>query len=153
MIKPTLQQKINEAMKARDQVRVLTLKMLSSELHNAEIDNHGDLTEEQEIVVLQKEVKKRRDAVEAYEKVGATDKADREKREMEILSEYLPEQMSDEEINVLIGQIILEMEQDHTSSEGLRGASMGKVIGAVKAKAGPRADGGKIASLVKERLQ
>jgi hypothetical protein len=115
--------------------------------------NHGDLSEEQEMVVLQKEVKKRRDAVEAYEKAGATDKADREKKEMEILSEYLPEQMSDEEINMLIGQVILEMEQDPTSSEGLRGANMGKVIGAVKAKAGPSADGGRIASLVKAKLQ
>lgn len=146
MIKTTLQQHINEAMKARDQVRVLTLKMLSSELHNAEIDNYGELSEEQEFAVLNKEVKKRRDAIEAYEKGGAPEKAEREKEELMILEEFMPAQLSDEEINKLIDQAILAV-----NPQGMQ--DMGKMIGAVKELAGASADGGRIASLVKAKLQ
>jgi len=146
MIKPDLQKQINEAMKARSEVKVSTLKMLSSELHNAEIDNHGDLSEEQELSVVNKEVKKRKDAIEAYQKGGATEKADREKQELAILEEYLPEQMSDGDLQKIVDEAIMEI-----NPQGMQ--DMGKVMGIVKAKAGPTADGGRIASLVKEKLQ
>lgn len=146
MIRDNLQKQIVDAMKARDEVRVSTLKMLSSELHNAEIDNRGELNEEQELSVVNKEAKKRRDAIEAYEKGGASDKAAREKQELAILEEFMPAQMGDDELVSLVDQAIME-----TTPQGM--PDMGRVIGIVKAKAGSSADGSRIASLVKEKLQ
>ena len=151
MIKPTLQKQINEALKAREEVRVSTLKLLSSELHNAEIDNRGELKEEQELTVVGKEVKKRKDAIEAYSaaaatgRVGAEEKANREKEELKILEEFLPQQMSDEELGSLVEQAILEI-----NPLGIQ--DMGKVVGHIKAKTGAAADGSKIALLVKQKL-
>jgi uncharacterized protein len=145
MVKATLQQQINEAMKARNEVRVSTLKMLSAELHNEWINKQRELTSEEEIAVVNKEAKKRRDAIEAYEKVGASDKAEREKQELVILEEFLPEQMSDDELQKIVDQMVSEI-----NPQGMQ--DMGKVIGAVKAKAGSNADGARIASLVKQKL-
>jgi uncharacterized protein YqeY len=132
-------------MKAKDEVRLATLKLLSSELHNEWIAKQHNLSEEEELVVVRREVKKRKDAVDSYEKVGRPDRAETEKAEMAILEEFLPAQMSDEELNQLISESINQL-----SVTGM--AEMGKVIGAVKAKAVARADGARIANMVKEKL-
>ncbi len=145
MVKDNLQIKINEALKARDELRLSTLKMLSSEIHNAEIDNKGVLSKEQELVVVNKEAKKRKDAIEAYEKAGAMDRAERERQELAILQEYLPKQLGDAELTLMVDQAIMEI-----NPQGL--GDMSKVIGVVKAKVGAQADGGRIASLVKDKL-
>lgn len=145
MISQTIQAQIKEAMKARDSVRLSTLKMLSAELHNAAIDNHGELNEEQEIAVVKKEAKKRRDAIEAYEKAGSADRAENEKKELEILQEFLPAEMSDEDLGKVISEIIAETRASNM-------ADMGKVMSAVMAKTNGQANGSRVSAMVREKL-
>lgn len=146
MITDKLQAQINKALKEGENVRVTTLRMLSSALHNAEIDNKREkLTKEQEMVIVKKEAKKRKDAIEIYEKGGAQEKADLEKKELEILKEFLPEEMGDSDLE----KIVLEaIDQLKVSSM----ADMGKVIGIVMGKAKGQADGKRVSQMVKSKL-
>ncbi len=145
MIANTINQKIAEALKAKDEIRLSTLRMLSSALNYERIAKQHDLSEEEELVVVQKEAKKRKDAIEAYEKAGATDRADKEKTELDILKKYLPVEMSAEELVKIINEVVGELR-----AEGMKDA--GKVIGAVMKKAAGRAEGSKVAEIVKSKL-
>jgi len=145
MIASTINQKIAEALKAKDEIRLSTLRMLSSALNYERIAKQHDLSEEEELVVVQKEAKKRKDAIEAYEKAGATDRADKEKTELDILKKYLPVEMSAEELVKIINEVVGELR-----AEGMKDA--GKVIGAVMKKAAGRAEGSKVAEIVKSKL-
>lgn len=145
MIAQTIKDQIKEAMKARDSVRLSTLKMLSAELHNATIDNHGELTEEQEIAVVKKEAKKRRDAIEAYEKAGSPDRAESERQELTILQEFLPAEMSDEDLEKAVSEVIVE-----TNASSM--ADIGKVMSSVMAKTNGQADGSRVSAMVREKL-
>ena len=128
MIGDKLQKIIGEAMKAHDEVRVSTLRLLSSAF-NYEIG---------------RQAKQRRDSIEAYKKAGANDRAEKEQKELEILQEFLPPEMSDEELVKLVDQAI-----GQTGAMAM--SDMGKVIGLVKEKA-PTADGAKIAGVVRSKL-
>ncbi len=155
MISAEITKKIGEAMKARDAIRLSTLRMLSSTLNYEKIAKQHDLTSDEELIVVKKEAKKRTDAIEAL--TGALDKQtstspeeirkriEKEETELKILKEYLPEEMGEGELNDLVSETIKQM-----NATGI--AEMGKVIGAVKAKAGMRADGSVIAKLVREAL-
>ncbi|OGM18738.1 hypothetical protein A2685_02155 [Candidatus Woesebacteria bacterium RIFCSPHIGHO2_01_FULL_37_10] len=145
MIASTINQKIAEALKAKDEIRLSTLRMLSSALNYERIAKQHDLSEEEELVVVQKEAKKRKDAIEAYEKAGATDRADKEKTELDILKKYLPVEMSAEELVKIINEVVGELR-----AEGMKDA--GKVIGAVMNKVAGRAEGSKVAEIVKSKL-
>jgi len=144
MISDTIQKQIIEAMKAHDEIKLSTLRMLSSELHNFKID-HPEMTEEEELVVVKKEAKKRKDAIEAYEKAGITDRAEKEKAELAVLQEFLPAEVGGEGLEKLVDEAIAE-----TGAQDM--ASMGRVIGAVMAKSKGSADGAKVAELVKQKL-
>lgn len=145
MISDTITQKIAEAMKARDEIRLSTLRLLSSALNYERIAKQHDLSVEEELVVVRREAKKRKDAIEAYEKAGAMDRAEKEKKELAILEEYLPAQMPEEELVNLVNQAIEE-------AGAKTMAEMGKVVGAVMAKAKGQADGAKVSELVKSKL-
>ena len=145
MIKDTITQRIAEALKSRDEIRLSTLRLLLSALNYARIDKRSDLTEEEELDIVRKEAKKRKDAIEAYEKAGAKDRAEKEGKELEILKEYLPEDMSDEEIEKLIIEGI-----KNTGAVQIK--DMGKVIGFVMQAAKGQADGKKVTELVKNKL-
>ncbi|MBX4206068.1 GatB/YqeY domain-containing protein [Candidatus Microgenomates bacterium] len=144
MIVDNLNKQIVEAMKAHDSVRVSTLKLLLSEIKNYQID-HPQMTQEEEMAVVKKEAKKRKDAVEAYSKANRVDLADKEALELTILKEYLPEEMSDSELERLVNEAITE-----TSATSLQ--EMGKVIGLVVKKSADLADGAKVSSLVRQKL-
>jgi len=145
MIVQSINQKIQEAMKARDDIRVSTLRLLSSAFNYDRIAKQHELTEEEELAVVRREAKKRVEAIEAYEKAKVQEKADREKKELTILEEFLPQQMGDEELTKVVDEAI-----------SLVGASsiadMGKVMGEVMGKTAGRADGGRVSQLVKKRL-
>ena len=145
MIVDKIRSQIMEAMKARDEVRLSTLKLLSSALNYEKIDKMHDLTEEEELLVVSKEAKQRRDSIEAYAKAGATDLAEKERAELKILEEYLPAQMSDEDLSKLVDEAINQI--GATSI-----ADMGKVIGAVSAKVNGQADSSRIAMVAKAKL-
>ena len=145
MITDTITQKIGEALKAHDEIRLSTLRLLSSAFNYEFIAKQHKLSEDEELIVVRKEAKKRKEAIEAYKKAGYKDRADKEAKELSILQEYLPPEVSDEELSKIIDEVINEMRPTSL-------AEMGKVIGAVKAKTGGNAEGSKIALLVRQRL-
>ena len=156
MIVDSIQKQIFEAMKAKDEVKLSTLKMLSSALNYDKIAKQHDLNEEEELAVVRSEAKKRKDAIESYGKIRSTkfdpeggysirDRIEREEAELKILEEYLPAQMSDEELAKIVDEVLSE-----TGVNDMSG--MGRAIGAVMAKAKGQADGGRVALLVKLKL-
>lgn len=144
-MKENLKLEIFKAMKARDEVRIATLKMLSSELHNEEIKLQKDLSENEEAAVVKREVKKRKDAIDAYKSAGNTLKAELEEQELKILLEYLPEQLDEEQVIILVEKAISE-----TKAVGIQ--DMGKVMGLAIKLAEGKADGSLISRIVKEKL-
>lgn len=151
MITPNLMKMIGDAMKAHDAVRVSTLRGLSAELKNAKINVYDpnateqrELTEAEEIAVVRKEAKKRKEAIEMYTKANATEQAENEKAELAILSEFLPAEVTEEQVIQLISDSIAQLGAKTV-------ADMGKVIADVKAKNGG-VDGALVANLVRSRL-
>ncbi len=145
MIVDNIQKEITDAMKAHEAVRLSVLKMLSSALSYEKIAKQHDLGEEEELAVVRSEAKKRKDAIEAYEKAGQTERAEKEKEELSILEKYLPAQMSDEDLTVLVESAIAEVGATQMSD-------MGRVIGLVMKKAGAKVDGGRVSQAVKSKL-
>ncbi len=145
MISETIQQKINKALKAGERIRVSTLKLLSSELYNAKIAKRAKLTEAEELRIVQHEAKKRKEAIAIYQKAGANDRAEREEKELKVLEEFLPKGLSDSELESLIEKAIKEC-----GASGM--VDMGKVMGVVMAKVKGRAEGDKVAQIVKLKL-
>jgi hypothetical protein len=145
MLADNITKMIGIAMKAHDEVRLSTLRMLSSALNYGFIEKQHKLNEDEEMVVIKKEAKMRKDAIEAYEKAGALARADKEKLELKILQEFLPVVMGDDELNQLVNESV-----NQTNAKTI--SDMGKVIGMVMAKAKGKADGSKVAQMVKAKL-
>lgn len=144
MISQNIQKLIGEAMKAHDAVRLSTLRMLSSAFGYEKIEKQHELDDSEELVVIRKQAKQRKDSIEAYKKAGSLDRSEQEEAELKILQEFLPPEMDESKLIKLVDEAI--------SSTGAKSmADMGKVIGAVKIKA-PSVEGGKIAELVKQKL-
>jgi uncharacterized protein YqeY len=135
-----VQSDVRDAMKAGERERVHALRLIVSELQKAAKDNGGD-----EIEVLQRERKRRLEAAEAYRDGGRSDAAEAEEREAEIIASYLPTQLTDEEIEAIVGDVVAE---SGASSPG----EMGKVMGLVMPKVKGRADGKRVSAAVREKL-
>ena len=131
-------------MKAHDETRTSTLRLLLSAFNYEQINKQHDLTEEEELAVIRREAKKRKEAVEMYKGAGADDRATKEEAELAILQEYLPPEMGEEELAKIIDEAFTQIKPAGLSD-------MGKVVGFVKGRA-PNADGGKIAEIVKGKL-
>ena len=145
MITDTINKKIADALKAWDEIRLSTLRLLSSALNYEFIAKQHKLSEEEEIVVVRKEVKKRKEAIEAYTKANALDRAQKEEKELEVLQEFLPAEMNDEMLEKIVVETISE-----TGASSI--SDMGKVIGLVMAKAKGKVEGSRVSFLVKEKL-
>jgi len=145
MIADTITQKIAEAMKAREEIRLSTLRLLSSALNYEFIAKQHKLNDQEEIVVVRKEAKKRKEAIEAYTKAGATDRAQKEQKELEILQEFLPPEMSQEELEKIVVEAIAQTKASKISD-------MGKVIGVVMGRTKGTVDGSRVSLLIKEKL-
>ena len=144
-LKDRLLQDMKEAMKARDQLKLSTLRLLVSEIKNKEIDAKGELKDEAILAIIQKAVKQRQDSIAQYEKGGRQDLADKEKAELEILKAYLPEELSQEEILKIIDEAI-------AATGATSPKEMGKVMREVMPKVKGRADGKMVNELVRKRL-
>ncbi len=144
-----LVEKINQdmttALKAGEQLKLSVLRMLSAELKNKKIELGKDLADEEALAVITKEVKKRKDSAQTFTQGNRDDLAQKELAEVEILSAYLPEELSDDELLALIKEAIAQ-------TSATTKADMGKVMGALKPKIAGRADGAKVAKLVQENL-
>jgi uncharacterized protein len=149
-IRQQLDDDIKAALLAGDSVHVDTLRGLKSVILYADVAakkrDSGGIPDEEVMILLAKESKKRQESADLYVQGGAQERADRELTEKAIIESYLPAQLSDTELIGLIDQVITE--------QGAVGQqAMGKVIGAVKTRVGAAADGAKIARIVKERLR
>lgn len=149
-MKEKIQNDIKDAMRAKDELRLSVLRMLSAAIHNREIEKKSksgaaELTDEEIVAVIRFEVKKRRDAVEGFTKGGRQDSADKEAQESKILESYLPQELSDEEIEKIVKEVIVSL-GDATMNE------FGKVMGAVMKKTGGRASGDRVSGAVKKWL-
>jgi uncharacterized protein YqeY len=133
-------------MKAHDEIRLSTLRMLASALNYEFIAKQHKLNGEEESVAVRKEAKKRKDAIEAYTKAKAKDRAEREAKELKILEEFLPAQMADADLEALVDKAINEV-------GAKTAADMGRVIGLVMGQAKGKAEGAKVSMLVKAKLQ
>ena len=146
-LKEKLQNDLTEAMRARDEVRSSTIRMVLTAIKNEEVSGKEarDLSDAEVISVLSREAKKRREAAEAFEQAGAADRAANEKAEGVIIAEYLPAQLSESEIKEMIAAAI-------TESGATGPQQMGQVMKLIQPKIAGRADGGLVSSLVKAAL-
>ncbi len=125
---------LKAAMKARDQVRMDTLRMLKSDVKRVEIDKKAPLTDEEILSIVQKSIKKRQDSIEMFKTGGRQDLVDKESGEIEILKVYLPEQMDEAQITVLAKEAI-------AATGAASKKDTGKVMGALMPKVKGKADG------------
>ena len=144
-MKERLAEESKDALKSGQKVRLSTLRLLSAAVKNREVELLHPLDDDEFVEVAGQEAKRRRDAIEAYEKAGREDRAATEREELEILQAYLPKGLTDEEIGALVDRAI---EETGASGPG----DMGKVMGAVMAQAKGRADGRAVQARVRERL-
>ena len=148
-LKDRIGEDIKTAMKAKDKIRLETVRGIKKAILEKEValrpKGQDSLTEEQEIELLAQQAKQRRDSIEQFTNAGRNDLADKEKQELAILESYLPEQLSDEELDSIVSQIIADT--GATSAKDL-----GKVMGAAMKHLKGKADGKKIQALVKEKL-
>lgn len=138
MLKEKLAEDLKSAMRSKDPARLRTIRALRAALMEKEIElregGSASLTEEQELAVLQKQAKQRRDAMRQYEDAGREDLRQKEEEELEIIESYLPRQLSEDEVRRVVEQII-----DETGAESK--ADMGRVMGASMEKLRGRAEG------------
>ncbi len=148
-LKEQLRTDLTTAMKARDELRSSTLRMVLTAVTNAEVAGKvaKELTDDEVVGVLASEAKKRREAATAFEDGGRAESAAKERAEAEVLAVYLPEQLSADEIADLVSAAIA---QTGAAADGMK--AMGKVMGVVTPQVKGRADGGVVAAEVRKQL-
>jgi len=146
-LKERLRADLNAAMRARDQVRMRTLRMALTSITNEEVAGTSarDLTDDEVVRVLTREARKRREAAEAFSAAGRSEQAAAERAEGDVLAGYLPAQLSDDELAALVDAAIAE-----TGASGPSG--LGQVMKAVTPRVAGRADGARVAAEVRRRL-
>ena len=133
------------AMKGGEQARLRVIRLLLADIQRVEVDSRQALDDGALLGVLEKAIKQRRDAVEQFARGGRDDLAAQERNEIYFLETYLPEPLSEAELNALIDRVIAQ-----TGAAAIR--DMGKVMGAIKSEAAGRADMGRVGARVKARL-
>jgi uncharacterized protein YqeY len=150
VLRDDINKALTEAMKAKDERKVSTLRMINSSLKNADIEARGGgkppLGDAEVLSLMQKMIKQRQESVELYKKGNRADLVKQEEEEIAIISAYLPKQMSDAEMAAAIDAAIKE-----TGAAGMK--DMGKVIGALRGKYAGQMDMGKASAAVKAKLQ
>ncbi len=141
----TLDKEIIEAMKAKDSVRLATLRGVKGAMKLQSIDHKKEINDELLIDVVSKEIKTRNESIKEFEKGGRQDLIDKTETEIKILSKYLPEQLSEEEIVNIINQVFEEVK-----TSGIK--DMGKVMGIVTPKVKGKADMSVVSALIRNKL-
>lgn len=144
-MKDKIQADLNQALKEKNELKVSTLRLVIAEIQNQEIAKQAKLTKEEIIAIVQSEIKKRKESIEAYQKGGRNELAEKEKKELEILSKYLPQQLSSKELETTIQSVIKKV-----SAAGP--GDFGKVMGAVMGKVKGKVDGKAVSEAVKRAL-
>ncbi|MDP7412024.1 MAG: GatB/YqeY domain-containing protein [SAR202 cluster bacterium] len=145
-MKERLDSDLKSAMRDKDVLRRGLIRYLRSEIHNQEIAKRADLDEEGVLAVLSRQAQQRRDSIEAFKEADRTDLVDKERAELDIILEYLPQQLSAEEITALVQQAVKD--------SGATGPSdMGKVMGRLMPQVRGKAEGRQVSSIVTETLK
>jgi uncharacterized protein YqeY len=144
-IKATINDAMKDAMRARAKERLGAIRLIQAEFKRIEVDERIEIDDARALAVLDKMVKQRRDSVKQYEDAGRQELADVELAEIDVIQEFLPKQLSDEEIAQLIDKAIAQ-----TGASGMQ--DMGKLMGVLKPQLQGRADMGKVSGLVKSKL-
>ncbi len=144
-LKARLTAAMKDAMRAQNKPRLGTIRLALAELKQVEVDERIELDDERVVQILSKMVKQRRESIRQYEDAGRQELADQESFEISVLEEFLPTQLSDEEIGARVEQAI-------TASGATGMQDMGKVMGALKKDLSGQADMGRVSQLVKARL-
>jgi uncharacterized protein YqeY len=132
-------------MRAKDTARLGAIRLLQASIKQKEVDERIELNDDQILAVIQKMLKQRKDSIEAYQQANRQDLIDQEQLEIEVLTKYMPEPLSDEEINQFIEEAI-------ATTEAADMKDMGKVVGVLKSKVAGRADMGEVSKLVRQKL-
>lgn len=140
-----LKQEQKSAMKAKDKLRLGTIRLALSAIKQREVDEKITLTDDDILAVLTKMVKQRRDSVAQYEEAGRQELADAEQAEIAVLEEFMPQPLTEEEVSALIETAIAD-----SGAAGMQ--DMGKVMGVLKPQIQGRADMGKVSGLVRAKL-
>ena len=144
-IKDRLQADVKTALRASDKARLTVLRMALAAVKQREVDDRVELSDGQVMAVIEKMVKQRRESITQFDKGGRADLADKERAEIDVLAPYLPEPLSQDELEQLVADIIAD-----TGAAGMK--DMGKVMGQIKARAAGRADMSAVGALVRARL-
>ncbi|MFC4772161.1 GatB/YqeY domain-containing protein [Enterococcus hermanniensis] len=142
----TLNEDMKQAMRAKDKESLQVIRMLKASIQNEQIKKGQELDDEEELTVLSREMKQRRDSLTEFEKADRTDLADKVKKEIVIVEKYLPAQLSEAEIRAIVQEAI-------TKTGATSPKEFGKVMGAVMPKVKGKADGNQVNAIVKELLQ
>jgi len=144
-LKTQIESQVKDAMRARDKARLGILRLVMSEFKRVEVDERVELDDARILAILDKMNKQRKDSLSQYEQAGRQDLADQEAFELAVIAEFLPEQLSDQELQALVQQAIAT-----TGAESMK--DMGKVMGIVRPEVQGRADMGAVSALVKSQL-
>ncbi|HIZ70672.1 MAG TPA: GatB/YqeY domain-containing protein [Candidatus Atopostipes pullistercoris] len=140
-----LNEDMKAAMKAKEKERLTTIRMVKAALQNEKIAKGRELTPDEEITILSREKKQRMDSYEEFSKAGREDLVEKLEKELEVVNQYLPEQLSDDEVRSIVKETI-----DEVGAESMK--DMGKVMTNIMPKVAGAADGSKINQMVKEEL-
>lgn len=144
-LKAQISEDMKTAMRAKDSARLGTIRLLQAAIKQREVDERIELDDSNVIAVIEKMLKQRRDSIAAYESANRHDLADVEKFEVTVLQTYLPQQLTEDEIKVILEKVVID-----TGAAGIK--DMGKVMAEIKPLVAGRADMGKISGLIKTRL-
>lgn len=144
-LKAQISEDMKNAMRAKDSARLGAIRLLQSAIKQREVDERIELSDQDVIAVIEKMLKQRRDSIAAYESANRQDLADVEKFEVSVLQNYLPQALSDDEVNALLEKVVSE-----TGASGIK--DMSKVMAVIRPLVVGRADMGKISGLIKTRL-
>lgn len=144
-LKEKLQDQQKVAMRAKDKIRLGAIRMLMAEIKQREIDNRIELSDEDVIGVITKMVKQRKDSISQFEAADRQDLADKESEELSVLNEFLPQPLTEEEVDSIIAAALVS-----TGAQGMQ--DMGKVMAAIKSQIQGRADMGQVSGKIKASL-
>ena len=144
-IKQTISEDMKTFMRAKDTARLGAVRLLQASIKQKEIDDRVELTDDQVLSVIKKMLKQRKDSIEAYQKADRQDLIDQEQLEIDVLSKYMPEPLTDDEVSKIIDKVISEVNATDMKD-------MGKVVGVLKSKISGRADMGQVSKIVREKL-
>ena len=139
---------IKTAMRARDTTRLGTLRFVQAAIKQKEVDERRELSNDEVIAIIERQVKQRRESAAAFEEAGRTESADKEKAEIVVLQEFLPQAADPAEVSAVIDQAIADV----TAQGATGGAAMGRVMGIVKKALAGRADMSQVSAQVKQKL-